>query len=229
MQPTQDTAPTVLHRHRAELRIPQEPGNIGISLMDFVDFATRSATSKFQKVKEIVGRGVYDPRTDFWKGLRDGLPEYHRGRRTLESLLSDLKDPKKVVRFSQTVRGYKKFLMKNAIEYFKAPAWNWRWEQLSVRVSPELGFNLDGKRYAVKLHFKDEKLTREQRAISFAVMRAGMMPESVLTPAILDVANSRLMVAPPSTADLNPVIESYAVAFLHIWNSLRKGAGNKVQ
>lgn len=97
--------------------------SIKISLTDFADFATRSGNSQFTKVKELIARGEYDPRTDFWKPLRDCIPAFHKGKRTLESVVSMLTDAKKANRYPQAIAGYKRFLAKNEPSYFTVPAW----------------------------------------------------------------------------------------------------------
>ena len=46
---------------------------IKISLTDFVDFVSKSGTSKLTKVKQIKGRRSYHPAFDFWKLMRDEI------------------------------------------------------------------------------------------------------------------------------------------------------------
>jgi hypothetical protein len=194
--------------------------SIKISLTDFADFATRSGNPQFTKVKELIARGEYDPRTDFWKPLRDCIPAFHKGKRTLESVVSMLTDAKKTNRYPQAIAGYKRFLAKNEPSYFTVPAWLWTYRELHVRINPEVGFEMDGKRYAVKLHFKDEKLTRLRRDVIFEVMHSAMASHSTLIPAILDVANARLISSGPLDGKLMPWLQAQAVGFVHMWNSL---------
>jgi hypothetical protein len=193
---------------------------IKISLTDFVDFATRSGKSQFTKVKELFARGEYDPRTDFWKPLRDCIPAFHRGKRTLESVVATLTDAKKTNRYPQAIAGYRRFLGKNEPNYFTVPAWFWTYGELHVRVNPEVGFEMGGKRYAVKLHFKDEKLTRQRSAVLLEVMRSAMAADSKLIPAILDVANARLISVGPFDGGLTTWLQAQAVGFVHMWNLL---------
>jgi hypothetical protein len=61
-----------------------------ISLTDWVDFVISAGPPQFTKVKELAGRGEYDPRRDFWKPLREGLRNHHQIGAKLENILLGL-------------------------------------------------------------------------------------------------------------------------------------------
>jgi hypothetical protein len=197
---------------------------IDISLTDFVDFTIKSGPAQYTKVKEVFARGEYDPRTDFWKPLRDCIREFHKGKRALESVLIGLSDSKKATRYPQAVTGYTRFLKKNKPNVFTVPSWKWTYGDLSVKVNPEVGFELADKKFAVKLYFKDEALTNLRLRIVFALM-AEVIPAGLgLVPAVLDVSSAKLRVGRPSDANLRPVLEAQANSFVHMWRSLEKKA-----
>jgi hypothetical protein len=197
---------------------------IDISLTDFVDFTIKNGPAQFTKVKEVFARGDYNPRTDFWKPLRDCIQEFHKGKRTLESVVTGLSDSKKITRYPQAVNGYSRFLKKNDPKILKVPSWKWVYEGLSVKVNPEVGFELAGKRYAVKLYFKDEKLTNQRLRIVFALMKEVIPTDLGLIPAVLDVSSATLRIPRASTDELRPVLEAQANSFVHMWRSLEKKA-----
>lgn len=76
------------------------PAPIEISLTTFIDFVFTSGTAKItcvRKAKEQYG-APYDPKKDFWRSLRNGIIHMHERNAkpaTLDTLLDDLRDPKK--------------------------------------------------------------------------------------------------------------------------------------
>lgn len=114
-----------------------------ISLTDFVDFVIKSGTPKLTKVRSIKNRGDYEPAMDFWRQLREGIKNFHRARSRHKSELDDIVDslqnPRKVARYTAAIRGYKKFLGHKNIRWFDPATDDWTYEDLSVKVNPELG------------------------------------------------------------------------------------------
>lgn len=192
-----------------------------ISLTDFVDFVIKTGPAKLTKVKQLVGRGDYDPRFDFWKGLRDGIQDSHQGRRSLDTILPGLTDPKKVRRYTEAIRCYKKYLNRNEPTWFRPPSATWSYGGLDVRVNPELGLQQGGIKYAVKLYFKDEKPTKPRLKVVFELMRCAIDPALGLTPAVLDIGSARLMAASSADPTLKYLLEAEAIALVHLWNGVQ--------
>jgi hypothetical protein len=190
-----------------------------ISLTDFVDFTIKAGPAQFTKVKEIFGRGPYDPRFDFWKPLREGIQDHHQLGKSLDSLLSGLKDQKKLNRYPDALKSYKKYIHKNKPGSFKPPSGIWSYGALKVRVNPELGFKIEDKKYAVKIYFKDETPTKQRLNLVFEVMRVSLVE---VEPAVLDLSSSRLITPKSGGENLQPFLEAQALSFLHMWKSLRE-------
>jgi hypothetical protein len=72
-----------------------------------------------------------------------------------------LTDKKKQARYPEAVKSYKRFLGKKEIHWFNPPRAMWKYGGLTVRVNPELGLQIKGKKYAIKLYFKGEKPTKD--------------------------------------------------------------------
>ena len=86
---------------------------IKVSLTDFVEFAIKSGSPKLTKVRQVKFRGDYHPAQDFWKPLREEIVQLHQQRRPkndLDRFLRTLSDAKKHIRYTECVRGYKRFL-----------------------------------------------------------------------------------------------------------------------
>jgi hypothetical protein len=191
-----------------------------ISLTDWVDFVITAGPPRFTKVKELTTRAEYDPRFDFWKSLREGLQSHHQGRTTLEEILVVLKDPKKLKRYPEAIKAYKKFVGKKHLAWFRPPSAAWTYAGLTVRVNPELGLQFDGKKHVVKLYFKEEKPTKQRLSVVLAMMRISLDLGEGMVPAVLDVGSSRLITPNAVEPDLLPMLQGEAIAFVHMWNAV---------
>lgn len=135
-----------------------------ISLTDFVDFVSKSGSPKLTKVREVKTRDDYHPAFDFWKPLREGLISFHKAgaanKKDLDKIVTGLTDKKKVDRYRDGVKGYKKFLGNKKTKWSKPRSAVWGSGTLAVRVNPELGLTINGTPHIIKLHFKAEALSK---------------------------------------------------------------------
>lgn len=192
-----------------------------ISLTEFVDFATtKTIPAQVTKVKEIFTSRPYDPRTDFWKIMRDRLQEVERDKRSLESVCSGLSDSKKVNRYPLAVSGYERFKKRTGATLFRTPSWIWRFEDLTVKVKPDAGYDIEGKKYLVKWYFREATLTALRRKFTFALFAVAMPPDTTAIPAILDVPTGKLHQAPIPPVRLDLELRAAGRAFAQIWNDL---------
>lgn len=193
-----------------------------ISMTDFVDFVIRAGTPKLTKVREIKTRRDYSPAMDFWKPLRDALREFHRTGKPLERSLSVVSDPKKLRRYPDATLSYEKFVRGKQIEWFEPPSNSWTWQDLRVRVNPELGLRINSRSHAVKLYFKDEPLTQRRLAVIFQMMKQALLPTSgpPVTVAVLDISKGKFIPLDPNAPDITPLLIGEAAAFLAIWNAI---------
>jgi hypothetical protein len=200
---------------------------IDVSLTEFVDFVSKAGTPKLTVVRNVKKRHgeEYDPQTDFYKIIRDGIVSMHKRNKPksdLDDLLSGLTDKKKITAYPALVDGYKKFLGKKAFTWFLPPKECWQHGGLSVSVNPEVGLTLSGQRHVVKLYFKGEKLAKVKMDIITHLMAeeltvSGSQPVSF---AILDVRNAKLLLAGNTDPGLTALLRGEAASFAQIYSSL---------
>lgn len=199
-----------------------------ISLTDFVDFTIVNGSTRVAAVRALKKRGDYDPASDFWRPLRKGMVELHQaGRMTvgeLDAWLAIQTNEKRLPRFRDAVEGYKRFLAKRVSAWFDPPSSLWREGDLAVRVNPELGLDIDGKKTVIKLYFKNEEPTRARVQAVLAIMdiELGRKAGADAQFAVLDVNQGRLMLPDGrwSKNDMKALLKAEAGAFVQLWNTI---------
>ena len=190
-----------------------------ISIIDFTDFVLRTGQPKITKVAEIFRRGGYLPSHDFWKPLRDHICEFHEGASSRLSFGLTGAHEKKRARYEDAIKGYEKYLKANSPGWLKPHHSEWRFEDLVVRVNPEVGFELEGKPLLVKLYFKQEVLTRHRVRVVLSLMSAAQKIKKHRV-AMLDVVRSKLYIETAQNLQMEALLKGEAATFLGIWNSL---------
>lgn len=199
---------------------------VPLSLTDFVDFVVSSGTPKLTKVKTVKERGDYHPAYDFWKALRDGIIEFHRNNRTdkneLDNILVTINDAKKLSRYPEYIRAYKKFLGRKRMQWFHPPSASWGPSGIEIRVNPELGLRINGELYVIKLYFKSDRLSKQRTAIILKLMQTALAPcfQTEVRYGLLDVGHAKLHDDPPLDDTLLALLEGEATSFLTVWNRL---------
>src|SRR5262249_4025296 len=159
--------------------------------------------AKLTALRDIKTRPAYSPALDFWKSLREAIVESAKGGTSLDEVLDEIKDSKKLHRYQLAVHAYKKWAKRNQIEWFDPPQRIWSYQDLQVRVNPELGIRLDGVPYVVKLYFKSEPLTQRRLPVVLQVMKSAL--EYPANMAVLDVGKSRLFTLTQDAIDMTPL------------------------
>ncbi len=201
------------------------PSNPNISLTDFVDFVSKNGTPRLNHVRALKKRDDYDPRTDFWKGLREGLVDYHKSgtnlRRDLDFIINPGTDKKKVENYMAALAGYKKFLGRKTLEWHIPQRSKWHRHGLDIRLNPELGLKINGVRHHLKLYFKAPPLKKEKADMIIWRMQDGLVDVRVGDKlAILDVRRGNLFSVPVSNPNFSALLEGEAAAFYTIWDAL---------
>jgi len=197
-----------------------------ISLTDFVDFVISSGTPKLSKVRQIKERGEYKPAFDFWKPIREGVVSFHRSRsqdrRDLDRILTPIDDPNKLGKYPDCIRGYRRFLGRKRITWFNPPSGRWGPRNLTIRVNPELGLNINGVPHIVKLYFKKDPLSRRRVDIIILLLHAalGRTARQGTHYAILDVPRGRLFEDDAPSTSLLPLLRGEAMSFVTMWESI---------
>lgn len=92
-----------------------------ISLTDFVEFVIRVGAARLTTLRDIKRRPAYSPAVDFWKPLREAIVESAKGGTSVDEVLDEVKDPKKLRRYQLALKAYKKWTKKNRFEWFDPP------------------------------------------------------------------------------------------------------------
>lgn len=198
-----------------------------ISLSDFIEYVSKSGTTKFSKVKAIYRREDYHPSKDFWRILREAIIELHsknRDKSDLDEVLKGLTDRKKQNRYPELVKQYKSFLGRKKIEWFEPPIKEWKFENLKVKLNPELGLDINGKLYVIKLWFKAEKLSKAKAELILLLLNEKLQTKKFkdVTFAILDIGNKKLFDSTKLTSAEFPLLEAEALSFIRIWDAVEE-------
>jgi hypothetical protein len=196
-----------------------------ISLTDFVDFTLATGSTRITKVKELKRRGAYDPAADFWKRFRGGVVELHRtgkmSAKALDDIVAAQTTATKFKNYATAAAGYKRLLAWKPGPDFPAPLRHWIEGDLDVRVNPELGLELDGRRTITKLYFKSESRTRSRVQAALALMEIALPSGASSSPAfaVLDVTTGKLMRPDGrwNNSDMATLLHAEAGAFVDIW------------
>lgn len=190
-----------------------------ISITDFTDFVLKVGGTKITKVTELKKRGEYDPRTDYWKLLRDSIRDFHEGKLEALSFGATGAHSRKETSYRDAIKGYKKFLNANPGAWFRPHPSEWHYEDLRVRVNPEVGLETAEKRLLLKLYFRKDKLTSSRVQVLLALMSEANKNPS-LRVGIVDVLRSRVYLADAKMPAMQALLIGEATTFLSIWNSL---------
>ena len=197
-----------------------------ISLTQFIDFVSKAGAPRLTVVKNVkqqLSEG-YDPATDFYKAIRDGIVMMHRNgqpKSTLDSTLNGLTDKKKQTGYPPLVSGYKKFLGKKSIEWFDPPRDDWSQSGLTVSINPEVGLVIGGCRHVIKLYFKAEPLTKLRTDVVTQLMNLVLgKPKSSFAFGLLDVRKARLFTSNGADPGLIALLQGEAASFASIFKAL---------
>lgn len=218
-------------QYTLEERPGQEPpvpdtNSIDVSITDFIDFAVKTGPPRLTKVAQLRRRGPYTPSTDYWKPFRDELIElcarerFDTGR--LTEFASSHPDTKKVGRYSAAAKGFKQFLGRRDVRWFKPPRGRWDPPGLLVRINPELGIFYRGRPWVLKVHFRDEPISRSRVELMAFLMRHQLRTNSPEGAAfgVLEVSRSKLHQPRLEHGDLMPLLLGEAASFVMMWNGL---------
>ena len=199
---------------------------IEISLTEFVDFVIKAGSPKLTVVREVKRRHDegYDPKTDFYKKLRDGIVEHHqlgKPKSALDALAHGVTDKNKVKAYPIIIQGYKHFLGRKTVAWFVPPKKQWTYGDLAVRVNPELGLIIDGQPHVIKMYWKQDQLKKLEvptiMHLLQLVLTSKKDPNSL---GLLDVRRGRLITPSGFDPTLTPLLEGEALSFATVYKAL---------
>ncbi len=198
---------------------------IYISLTDFVDYVSKVGGTKYTKVKNIFNREPYERAFDFWLPMREAIIDLHRNgqsKKELDKVLLNLTDRKKINTYPTLVKEYKSWLGRKEIEWFDPPYKKWNHEDLSIRLNPELGLDINGNLYVIKLHFKSESLSQQKADLILLLLKKELKRRAYkdVNFAILDIRKKKLFENTKLGDPHIALLEAEANSFVSIWNSI---------
>lgn len=195
-----------------------------VPLATFVDFVHASGMKRITIVRKAKYE-PYDPRTDFYKPLREAIAEFHRCGASDEKLLTDLPqrqtDEKKRSGYPGLVNAYLKFTRKHAVVWSRIPPkLTWATDDLSVAVNPELAVELDGQATLLKLWFRKDALDRHRVPSVLRLMQQSLvqtLPSIQFT--LLDVRRNKLHFSTATKTGVDVLLQGEARAFASMYQA----------
>ena len=200
--------------------------SILVSLTDFVDFVSKSGRPKLTQVQHVKWRPKYDPKTDFWRPLREAIIDFHRTNQSqksvLDGALAGITHKPKLTAYPVALAGYKKFLGKKTIQALPEVRSSWNQGNLNVIVNPELTLSIQGTAHVVKLYFKAEPLSMKNAELILLMMADSLetkvAPGTVMS--LLDVQRGKLFTTTGVDELLKPLLQGEAASFETMWGQL---------
>ena len=191
-----------------------------ISLTYFVDFILANGTPKLRGVRDYKERKE-DTVSDFYRPLREAIVAMHRDGlsiSTLDEVCRNQTDETHRNHYAKVVAGYRAFVAGGPKNFFEPPRTGLSLGPLEVDVNPELGLVIDGKKYLVKLYFRNEPLAPKRTALVLALLSRGLCeshPE--YAPAILDVRSAKLHTSAMTSPRIDVLLRGEAASFAAIY------------
>jgi hypothetical protein len=198
---------------------------IEISLTDFIDFVSKSGGAKLTKVKQIKNRDDYQPFSDFYKTLREGIIDIHKrgaSKKELNNLLEGLTDEKKIKNYPEAIAGYKKYWGNKKFVWFDPPHKHWKTGDVDININPELGLEYNNLFMVIKLYMKAEKLTKDKTSQILSLLEKQLRSkvEDEMLFCVLDVKNAKLFCNETKDISFMPLLEGEIRSFETIWKSI---------
>ena len=193
-----------------------------LSLTDFVDVVRASGTPKANKIRSVKNREPYSVAFDYWKLLRDRLVEVHKknlGKRALGTKIFSKLHTQKQDNYTEVVAGYKKWWGTKRINWFEPTHKLFTAHGVDVSVNPELGLEVNGEPYLVKLYFKSSKLTQYHIKVITYLMQVTLSKEHPdANMAILDTRRGKLKVLTKLESALGISLDSELAYIKNAWD-----------
>lgn len=193
-----------------------------LTLTDLIEVVTKSGTPKATKVAQIKYREPYEPAADFYKRFRERVCEIHRlglGKGDLKSILAGLSDPKKSANYPAVVAGYAKWWGRKDLAWFSPPSTTYSASGVDVAVNPELGLEVNGVPYVIKMHLKTEPLPKSKADLITAflseVLTASSSEETHF--GVIDVRSAKLFEVSSSRRNLKAMIDAELAYISTLW------------
>lgn len=197
-----------------------------LSLTEFVDVVSKVGARKASLVATIKVRSLedYSPGKDFYKQLRDAIVALHKAnepKHRLDSVLFSVTEKNRRSRYAKLVPAYKAWLGKKHVRWIQPTTALYQHGDVFVAVNPEVGLEINGVRYVIKLYFKTELLEKQGAALITALMAASLPSDNATQFAVLDVERGKLHVKPDKPIEPILAMANAELAYVaHLLSSL---------
>lgn len=201
--------------------------NIKISLTSFIDFVHKTGTTRItliRKLKSEYGRD-YERVTDFWRLLRNAIIKIHKDELPvsyLNHVIQGISNKTKLNNYPARIDNFKKWRGRKKIKWIGARTKIWKFDNLAIRVNPELGLNINGENYILKLYFKQKKLSRITSAtILHLIDKSSTGNRDKFISGILDLSAGKLITLKNKNKnDIESLLRGEASAFTSMWGNV---------
>lgn len=183
-----------------------------VPLSTFVEFTLAQGTARVALAT--ASESEYDPRRDFYKGVRERtVRQFVDGWSAVafRRSLREVKNPRRQASYEACRRGLTRWARGREIVASRARAGFWEAGGLEIRVNPELRLTVDGDRFLVKLYFKADEQTPARRENTLFLL-SETAPQGVQA-AILDARRGQLITVDEQDPALDALLTSDAAAF----------------
>ncbi|MBO6514606.1 MAG: hypothetical protein JJ974_11635 [Phycisphaerales bacterium] len=198
---------------------------IKLSMSVFTDFVSKSGQTKTTLVKQWKYKPDYSPATDFYRQVREALPDYCRKKvdtSKLDSLVANA-SPKRREHFEAAINGFMTWKKKKSGKWVEPMRSAWVSDRIRVSINPEIAYeSTEGVLNIVKLYFRGTKLTKKQADLYLELMAGGLAinhsKDTVVT--ILDVKESSEYHAVGSKPTVSALLKAEAASWSVLWDHL---------
>jgi hypothetical protein len=195
-------------------------------MVQFADIMTSVWPQKLSKINAIKKRHSYQPKTDYYKQIREYIKRFHDHGKTFEQFADAseiVSSNRKQKTYSHLVKAYIKFLKSSKnFKYFIPYRGKCMLNDLEIIVNPEIGLELEGAKYLIKLYFKKDPLKKQRADIITWIMekelRKYVNPEIKM--AVLDVARSKLYISSAPAPDIVMAIQAETNYISQLWDAM---------
>ncbi len=195
-----------------------------ISMSTFADFASKSGPAKATVVRQWKNKPPYSPALDFYKDIREALPDFCRKNITEERLaeIASEASSKKRSHYKEVLEGFRSWKEAKSGTWKEPVNADWTCGDVVIKTNPEIGYEEDGITYYVKLYFKSQKIKKYQADVYLELMASAFMLQRRKNSAVvvLDVKRGREYVARSSRPATNSLLKAEAAYWEILWDSL---------
>jgi len=198
---------------------------ISISLTKFLDFTAQTGepkvTSAFNAHKQ--SNQPYDPAKDYHRRVRTELVRFEKTGEEIDwAAFIAGQNPKKQKNYEASIDAYFSWRAKlNQPKWVEPQRATWTAPSFVVRVNPELGLEIEGIKYNVKIYLNKAKLSRLKSKVGCLLMAQAFGEDSTRRHAILDVRAGQFHIHSKPTEKLNYLLLGEAAHMSAILDAIK--------